>query len=577
MSGPASVRHVTAGPAALAAMSKRLGLEPQGWRVEGLCVEGGERARLCLTKGEYRFVFYLHEEPGRIGRRGAGAGLRAQGEAGPAQSRLLGLLSKRLSGLRLGELAAGLEADRESFVEELALGSTGDRLRVPYVAGPIGLSEAGWRNFFADQDFEILMEAPEPTPNKTITIEYADLECFCARPDVSFAQWSFLDWPDESVDIGPGGDDAFVALELEERDMVLGTGDKADALVSEVRRLADAGNYMVVTHLCTPIVMGEDFSGLARRCEKEVGATSVSWSQKDRDRKDNFGEHFRALLGRPGFFDGPGDADAVNLFHFPVAFRERELRPFLEELGLKVNVRAFPVVDFPSLEAIPRARWQVFCEKPSYADRTLELMRGSGRPVVLARAPYGVEGTRECLRGIAAAAGRQREFESAWARRLETGLPGWEAGRREAAGYRLAFVVSEASLPRLLELRYGHGAPPARVLAEMGFGIDLLYYDRHGDPPRLPQELQGARTAVFRSPSELALRLREGEFRAVYSDIFFDWRITAAGKSRFSSRDLEMGLGGATRSLDRLLNACRLPFYRRYSAHLGRRPRSVNV
>ena len=51
--------------------------------------------------------------------------------------------------------------------------------------------------------------------------------------------------------------------------------------------------------------------------------------------------------------------------------------------------------------------------------------------------------------------------------------------------------------------------------------------------------------------------------------MFFDWRISRAGKARFSSKDFEMGLGGALRTLKRLLSVCRLPFYRRYRPHLG--------
>ena len=562
------MKHSTAGPRALAAVSTLLGLEAKGWRLDGLCVEGGERARLCLVRGEHRFVFHLLA---------SGFALKAETEAGPAQKRLLEFLAARLGRRRLADVVKLIDSDPDSFVEELTPGADGDRIKVPYVAGPMGLWEACWRNFFADQDFEILMEAPEPTSNNTVTVEYADLECFCARPDISFSQWSFLDWPDESVDLGEAGEDAFVAIELEEKDMVMGTGEKADEMISEVRRLADAGNYMVVTHLCTPIVMGEDFQALAKRCEEEVGGTSVSWSQKDRDRGDNFGAHFRELLGRPGFFEGPGDAAAVNLFHFPTEFREKQLRPFLEEMGLKVNVCVFPVVDFPSLERLPLARWQVFWEKPSYADKTLQFMRETTRPVVMARAPYGVKGTRHCLRAIAAAVGMERQFEAVWANQFASFLPSWEERCKEAATYRLAFVVSESIMPRLLDLRYGHGAPLASMLMEMGFVLDLLYFDRHGGVPQLPPGLHGATITTFRSPCELERLLREGEFRAVYSDIFFDWRVSAAGKSRFSSRDFEMGLSGASRSLDRLLNACRLPFYRRYGARLARRSRRVNV
>ncbi|MDD5305469.1 MAG: hypothetical protein PHS14_20405, partial [Elusimicrobia bacterium] len=121
---------------------------------------------------------------------------------------------------------------------------------------------------------------------------------------------------------------------------------------------------------------------------------------------------------------------------------------------------------------------------------------------------------------------------------------------------------------RLLELRYGHGAPLATMVAEMGFGIDLVYYDRHGEEPALPSALKDARVSVFRSPWELERALREIDSAAVYSDIYFDWRISRAGKARFASKDFEMGLEGARRTFEKLLPLCRLPFYRQYASHL---------
>ena len=359
--------------------------------------------------------------------------------------------------------------------------------------------------------------------------------------------------------------------------MILGTGARADRLVVEAKRLAVQGKFLIFTHLCTPIIMGEDFQGLARRCRKEIGGVTVGWSQKDRDAKDNFGEHFRSLAARPGFFAGTGDPARVNLFHFAPSLREAEMKPFLTELGLKTGVCVFPDVDFPSLEDLPKARWQIFCEMTSYPTKVRELFQASPRPVLTVRAPYGLAGTRACLREIAAATGREKAFEKVWGKRLAAFLPAWEGLRRQASGYRLAFVVSESTLPGLLRLRYGHGAPLATVVQEMGFGVDLLYYDRHGAPPELPPGLEKARVATFRSPWELERCLREGEFQAVYSDICFDWRISRAGKARFSSRDVEPGLEGARRTLERLLRVCRLPFYRHYAGALARVPRKAHV
>ena len=106
------------------------------------------------------------------------------------------------------------------------------------------------------------------------------------------------------------------------------------------------------------------------------------------------------------------------------------------------------------------------------------------------------------------------------------------------------------------------------MATEMGFCIDLLYYDIHGQAPKLPDGLRQAQVRVFRAPWELAKALEEGSFAAAYSDVCFDWRLSRAGKARFSSRDFEMGLCGARRTLERLLSRCRLPFYRRYADNL---------
>lgn len=576
--------HITAGPKALAAMARLLGLSGagKGWRLDGFCwtrteqgyPRGDESVRLSLMKGAHRLVFYLLSKTAANPHvRAAGLSIRAEVQPGAAIKRFLEAFAATLGKQSLADVFKLIERDPESFREKIPVGREGDHLVVPYVGAPIGLIEAGWRNFFCDQDFDVLLGVPYSVPDRAVTLEYADLECFNARPQRSFQKWSFRDWPVDGTDgkhLAVDKEEPLIRAELEEKDMILGSGEKADALVEEVRRLASAGNYLVVTHLCTPIILGDDFNGLARRLEEASGSTAVSWGQKDRDQKDNFGEFFSSVLSRSGFFDTPGDPEAVNLFHFPWDLREEMIRPFLDEIGLKVNVCMFPDVHFPSIEDIPKAAVQIFCEKSSQTDRVLEIIKKTSRKVVTVRAPYGIEGTRECLRGIAKAAGKEKRFEAAWAGRLEAVMPSWEKMKKEARGLRVAFVVTESTLPMLSKLRFGQGAPLLTMLLEMGFGIDFLYYERHGEMPELPGALAGSRVTTFRSPWELEKALRGGEFRAVYSDIFFDWRLSGAGKARFSARDFGLGLKGALRSFERMLAVCRLPFYHRYGSRLAR-------
>ncbi len=575
---PPLQRHVTAGPRALCEVARLLGL-PAGWKLDGLCGPHRDGVRLSLSGGGHRLVLLLlpPDSPEALVR-ARRLSLGAEGAAGPAQRRLLEAAAKRLGNRSPADILALLAADPDSFAQMVSPDRPGDAVRVPAIGQPLGLLADGWRNFFADQDYEVLLGVPQCHSRDTVNIQYADRECYYARPRRSFQKWDFLDWPEVAQDEDPRRDAAelgtCLVAELEEQDMVMGTGPRADALVAEVKKYAAQGKYLLFTHLCTPIIMGEDFQGLSRRCEREIGGTSVSWSQKDRDENDNFGAHLRALLGKPGFFKRPADRRAVNLFHFPSLYRDEELIPFLAGLGLRANMCALPDVSLPALERIPAAQWQVFCERTSYPTKLRDLLAASPRRVVDAPAPYGLGRSQDCLRAVAEAVGRGRLFAAAWRRALGAVRPEWERLKKEAAGLRLAFVVSEATLPRLLRLRYGHGAPPATMVQEMGFGIDLLYYDIHGEAPQLPEGLKGARVTVFRSPHELRQALSEGSFQAVFSDVFFDWRISRAGKARFSSKDFEMGLAGALRTFRRLLSRCRLPFYRRYAEHLARGPRT---
>ena len=114
------------------------------------------------------------------------------------------------------------------------------------------------------------------------------------------------------------------------------------------------------------------------------------------------------------------------------------------------------------------------------------------------------------------------------------------------------------------------GVQAPALLAEMGFGIDLLLFREKGQPADPAAEallagLPGAgrhRLRAFASPEELRKRLRSGGLSIVYSNLCHDRRLTRSGLATFSLRDLEMGTAGALRTLQRLVERCETPFFR---------------
>jgi hypothetical protein len=75
---------------------------------------------------------------------------------------------------------------------------------------------------------------------------------------------------------------------------------------------------------------------------------------------------------------------------------------------------------------------------------------------------------------------------------------------------------------------------------------------------------------AFDSFAMLRQRLQDSPARAFLSYHFYDWRLTEAGKGAFSIQHFEMGLHGAIRTIERLLQVCRNPFYAKYSRFLRR-------
>jgi hypothetical protein len=122
------------------------------------------------------------------------------------------------------------------------------------------------------------------------------------------------------------------------------------------------------------------------------------------------------------------------------------------------------------------------------------------------------------------------------------------------------------------------GVPLVEMLEEAGFGLDvfLKVHDR-----ATAQKTAGAIHGLFARPDAHVLkgfntfemleeRLAASPCEAVFSHHFFDWRVSSAGKSRFTLQHVEMGVPGTLRTLDRLVGICETPFFRRYQRYLQR-------
>ncbi len=206
------------------------------------------------------------------------------------------------------------------------------------------------------------------------------------------------------------------------------------------------------------------------------------------------------------------------------------------------------------------------------ADEVLEgALKQAGRKFVLPPAPYGVSGTAAWLKAVHAALG-SRKKPAPPARALAGELA---ALRSRSRAYAAGFVASAAEILSLYSPEALNGVPVPAFLAEAGFALKF-FVPREDAGKAAAAALAGLRArlpgcrlsrAFFGSREELAALLAApGPLRIVYSDINRDPRVTAAGRTPFSSGLFEAGYEGAAETARRLLELCDWDFNEKYLA-----------
>lgn len=410
-----------------------------------------------------------------------------------------------------------------------------------------------------------------------LRVFHGDMECrFDQCPEGNFR---FLNY--SSQDDGSSGTQAppFLATDLTEEDVILGKGcRRLEALLEEAARRSPRPELIILRPECTSIIVGDDVGGVVERFQRRHGLAVVIETNEEADLKA-FSRCLSQAALSSDFLKAPSSGMRVNLIGFPEGRARGELVGLLGGMGIGVSECLLPGWSLRALRNLGAATLQVFHPHAEYSGLYRTLLDTVKLPSLLTPPPYGLEGTRRWLEAVALdGAGGRRSKERLEGLCLKYG-PRWMELQKEARNYRLGFVLDGQTIPFLADPSLAGGVPLLPVLAEMGFGIDLLVASprREDEKKRLeelvagvmeqtfPQEKGGSRAPKigvrwFGGPQDLWRLLGEGDFRAVYSDFLRDRRLVRGGKAQFSLSFFEMGLAGAVRTAERLVALCRLPF-----------------
>lgn len=361
-----------------------------------------------------------------------------------------------------------------------------------------------------------------------------------------------------------------------------------DIIKGAQKKLLDVLNFaidhlhgdMIFAHVtCIPAVTGEDVDSAIRKAQERSPVPILTLTMTPDAKDVIFGPILVEARKKAEAEVSISVPNAVNLIGFPEDVGTSDLVRMLRRLGVVVNVILLPTVQMERVRRLPLAPLHVIHPNEFWQNLYNQLLFDTRLRSINPEAPYGYERTVRWLETVAKEAGAAGAdplsdvVAAEWAPHRER----WERLREEARQHRLGFVVGSDQIRQIAQPGTTWGIPLLGVLEEFGFALDFMIHapgqDEGRDAAREIQKALGEpqrhRVRLFQTPSQLRMLLTSGPFSAVYSEHFFDFRLTRAGKAQFSLNLFERGFGGAVRTLERLLEVCRLPLYRRYGRSIG--------
>lgn len=432
-----------------------------------------------------------------------------------------------------------------------------------------------WHRFLCDHAVQRKFFETFSFEGPSLYLMHGDLECRFITPHAGIRLPRFFNYPFALAAEGNFGEGSS-ATDLDDLDVIQGGQDKLEAALRKgVERIRDRGPILV-NSTCVPIVIGDDVDGViaAHRHECPHGIYHVG--PRTTQPVDIFmqyveDEKTRALKSRERL---PGSVALVGFRDVPA---RDELVDLLAQAGVPTTGCVLPGVSPERMRRALRAEVLVFNPSVIHSPLYRRVFGDVDAVRVEPPGPWGFERTRAWCLAVAEAVGRRAAMEDvlrAWGERFRDQV---EAQRDRACRIAMGFVVDPPSIARLYDPLSVTSLPVVPVVHEFGFLVRIAVHA--GDRAAWLKAEQTLREALagldrvevvpFETPDELDGFLRHPALRAVFTEFFYDHRLSRRGLGQFSAREFEMGLQGALRSLDRLVTTADLPFYRAYAEHFS--------
>jgi hypothetical protein len=435
------------------------------------------------------------------------------------------------------------------------------------------LDEHAWCQFMCDHAMERKFYEAFSFEDLASFIVHGDLECKFITPRFRATLPRFFNYAWKIFGESEGGDPI---TDLKDQDVIHG-GEKAladsiELMLSGRRR----GGPVIINSTCVPVVIDDDVEKVieqfAHRCPD--GIYHLSPRSED---PMHVMMHYLDDARERALVAGDFQSDSVSLVGFRSGRTHLEIADLIQACSIPLIGTILPKASAKLLERVMKADVLVFRPSVFHVELYDRIFGTCGRRMLFPNPPWGIKGTSEWLMTVAAAVGREAEAQAVVADRVAWCQAELESLRLEAANHEMTFVADPSGPARLLDPKSSTGLAVLPAVAELGYKLRVLSLAEDPAAFRDFKDRIAAWAAEngftvtvdgFTDDASLADAIAAGHGGAVFSEFFYDYRVSRAGRPQFSARDFEMGYEGAVRTARHLNRLVKMPFYSRYGKDL---------
>lgn len=356
--------------------------------------------------------------------------------------------------------------------------------------------------------------------------------------------------------------------DTDDRAAVFGGEDRLSALLERLRAACPDREVRVLVG-CDAEMVGDDVPRVCRAARQqghEVECFNPPLPRFTDALDRNWWRVFLATRDR----GVRGDPRAVNLagYQWPGHPSLVEVEALLGAVGVRVATRFLPGQDPDIPSSVGAATVTLASPWHPVQDVLVGPLREEGLRVESPALPYGVHATRRWLDAVLALLGMPATADEVWDRAVRDAAPDLDDLRGRASGLRVALVADWGTVPEMVSPAFFYGLDPVRFLVDLGFRVALVG-PLASQVTALVADLPGRGAApvealdVDRDAPDLIERVRDLAPDLVYCDRADPGGALGTGAVPFGIGDLEFGIGGARRTLRRLLARAGWSLHRR--------------